>query len=370
MALPLLSLFPRLRPALPHCDIGAFPTPVEPLVGIASRTGRSGVGGLFIKRDDLSATLYGGNKVRKLEFLLAAARRTGAKRIITSGAAGSNHALATALYARRHGFAVTLMLFEQPYLPAIGPTLLADFACGAELFHDDTYAQHCKRLQAATEHYLDVEGVAPYIIPGGGSSPLGAAGFVNAAFELREQIKKGSVPEPAAIYVAFGTMGTVAGLLIGLRAANIRSKIVAVSVVPGIVANEEKFAILVEDTCRLLYGADPSFPRVILKKSDYYINDDFLGEGYGLCTAEGVSAMDEFKSSDDIALDPVYTGKTAAAFLEDARSEGLREKTLLFWHTKSKKFPPLPQGEEADFHRLPSEFHRYFTVDQAKKFTC
>jgi len=369
MTLPLFSSFPRLRQALPHCHIGGFPTPVEPLAGIASRTGRSG--GLFIKRDDLSASLYGGNKIRKLEFLLAAARRAGAKRVITSGAAGSNHALATALYARKMGFAVTLMLAEQPYLPTIGSTLMADFACGAELFHDDTYAQHRKHLQAVAEHYLNVEGVAPYVIVGGGSSALGAAGFVNAAFELREQIKNGSLPEPAAIYVAFGTMGTVAGLLIGLRAANIRSKIVAVSVVPDVVANEEKFAILFEDTCRLLCDADPAFPRVTLNRDDYCINYDFLGEGYGICTSAGLAAMEEFKSGDDIALDPVYTGKTAAAFLEDARSGGgLREKNLLFWHTKSKNFPRLPQGAGSDFHRLPREFHRYFTVDETKKFPC
>ncbi|MBN1307470.1 MAG: pyridoxal-phosphate dependent enzyme [Chitinispirillaceae bacterium] len=359
--IPLFSRFPKLRAAIPHLSLGTFPTPVEPLRGIGRRYGRSG---LFIKRDDLSGLIYGGNKVRKLEFLLADAKKTGAKRIITSGAAGSNHALATALYSRQCGFTTTLMLFEQHQLPGIGATLLADFATGADMFHDSAYSEHLAHLRNIADSCERADGAPPYIIPAGGSCPTGITGFVNAAFELGEQISRGLLPEPAAIYVAYGTMGTAAGLLLGLRAVGIRSKLIAVRVVPESVANCVKFASLFNETNSLLISGDPSFPRCSFNENDLTIYDDFLGEGYGMTTPAALSAIEEFASADGIMLDPVYTGKAGAAFLADASSRDLADVPLLFWHTKSRCFPPLSTGR-GDYLLLPSDFHRYFATGGA-----
>ncbi|MBN1578560.1 MAG: pyridoxal-phosphate dependent enzyme [Chitinispirillaceae bacterium] len=357
--IPLFARFPKLQSALPYLSLGTLPTPVDPLRGIGSRCGRSA---LFIKRDDISGLPYGGNKVRKLEFLLAEAKKSGAKRIITSGAAGSNHALATALYGRRCGFEVTLMLFEQPPLPGIGATLLADYATGAEMFHDTAYSRHLDHLKSIIADYEHDEGVPPYVIPAGGSCATGIIGFVNAAFELSEQIARGLLPEPAAVYVAFGTMGTVAGLLLGLRAAGIRSKLIAVRVVPKAVANSEKFRRLFAATNRLLIDGDPSFPPCSFDEQDLVVCDDFFGDGYGIPTSAALSAIEDFTKNDEIALDPVYTGKTGAAFLADACSKGVHDTPLLFWHTKSRHSPPLSSGE-CDHHRLPGEFQRYFKTD-------
>ena len=353
--IPLFTRFPKLQSHFPHLPLGTFPTPVESMTGF---NGRCGSGELYIKRDDLSGLLYGGNKVRKLEFLLAEAKRAGAKRVITSGAAGSNHALATALYSRQCGFKTTLMLFEQPPLPGIGATLLADLATGAEMFHDATYQQHLDHLQSVAAACRDDDGMPPYIIPAGGSCPVGIIGFVNAAFELGEQITKGRLPEPVAIYVAFGTMGTAAGLLLGLRAAGIRSKLIAVRVVPESVANRVKFTSLFNETNNLLLSGDPSFPRCTIDDNDFAICDDYLGEGYGKTTPDALSAIEEFASAEGITLDPVYTGKTGAAFLAEARRKKYNGRPLLYWHTKNSR--SLPSGEK-DFHQLPADFHRYFT---------
>jgi len=280
-------------------------------------------------------------------------------RTCTSGAAGSNHALAVAIYGRECGFAVTLMLFGQPPLPGIGATLLADAATGAAMFHDAEYPRHIEHLREMADECARADGVPPYVIPAGGSCATGVVGFVNAAFELGEQVARGLLPEPAAIYTAFGTMGTAAGLLLGLKAAGLRSRLVAVRVVPEVVANREKFAALFEASNRLLVDIDPSFPRCSFDGNDLTLRDDFFGGGYGVATEAGLAAIEAFASSVRIALDPVYTGKTAAALLADARG-GMSDGPLLYWHTKSGIFPPA--RIDADYRLLPAEFHRYFTA--------
>ncbi len=349
----LTSRYPRLGAALSPCTLGTFPTPVEPLPALGRKLGRER---LFIKRDDLSGELYGGNKVRKLEFLLPEAKRKGARRIVTSGAAGSNHALATALYSRKCGFPCTLMLFEQHFNKDIGHQLLADRDAGAEMYYDETYARHLDHLGSVVAEYTR-QGETPYVIPPGGSSPLGAVGFVSAAFEIEEQIASGLLPAPGAVFVAFGTMGTAAGLLLGFRAARIPARLIAVRVVPETVANLDKFCTLYRETNRLLHSEDPSFPLCTWNERDFEICDDFLGDGYGIPTTPALEAISTLKETDSIALDPVYTGKTGAAFLAAAASGKYRDVPLLLWHTKSR---PAPFRDTRDFRTLPVELHRYF----------
>lgn len=355
--IPLHKQYPRLEATLSHLPFGTFPTPVEPLAGLCSRLNRSS---LYIKRDDLSATPYGGNKIRKLEFLLADARKRGAVRIITSGAAGSNHALATAIYSRKYGFDCTLMLFAQPPGHGIGRQLLADFATSAELLHDATYTAHCRHLSEVVTRYTKTDGVPPYVIPAGGSSAIGVAGYVNAAFELAAQIRRGELPEPAAIYITLGTMGTVAGLLLGLTASGIKSTVAAVQVVPEAVADHRKLAILFKESNKLLHDADPSFPLIRYEQASLELKYNYLGDGYGISTPATDAAIAIFRDSDDLILDPVYTGKTAAAFLDDIVTERLHQKPVLFWNTKSAHAAPVP-NPPPDYRKLPPELHTYFS---------
>jgi D-cysteine desulfhydrase len=348
----LFSKFPELAQSLPQIVIGSFPTPVEPLPGLCRLLGRDD---LFIKRDDVSATPYGGNKVRKLEFLLADAQRQGAVRVITNGAAGSNHCLATALYAKRAGLRTTLILFDQPATDAVRGNLLMDAGVGAEMVYEQDYDRYGDVLRRLIKRYEKDEGRTPYVIPAGGSSAVGVLGYVNAGFELAAQIHRKELPGPVAIHLAFGTMGTVVGLAIGLAAAGMKSRIVASRVVPASLANAERAQTLFEETLHFLRGSDPQFPEVSLDAVS--IRHDFFEPGYGLASKAVVEAVDTIKKSDDIALDITYTGKAFAAFLSDARTKG--NGPLLFWNTKNSH--PLPVAvAPTDYSVLPVAFHKFF----------
>ncbi len=351
--IPLFRAFPQLSHRLPWCPLGFFPTPVEELANLSKQLGR----GLYVKRDDLSGNPYGGNKVRKLEFILADAIQKGMPKIVTSGAAGSNSALATAIYGQKLGLQVELMLFAQPPTEEVRSNLLADFHAGARLHHADSYEAHCRMmddfLHRAAERNENV-----YYIPPGGSLDLGALGYVNAAFELKMQIERGELPEPDEIFVAFGTMGTAVGLALGIRAAGLHSRIRAIRVVPVSLANADKYHGLFESTKRLLIECDSALAGLSFDPEVISVEHSFYGSGYGQMTREASEAIEMFDRLQGITLDQTYTGKTAAAFLAEAR-RAAGGKNLLFWVTKNSCSLP-PEIQSIDFHRLPVAFHRYF----------
>ena len=172
---------------LPYVSLGEFPTPVQKL----DQLGRQlGLDNLFIKRDDLSGKIYGGNKIRKLEFILGNALRTQVKEVLTFGAAGSNHALATAIYAKQLGLKSISMLVPQPNAQYVRRNLLMSYYCGAELHLLPNIPFIAPLTNPAVLYQLLRHGLKrgqfPMVIPMGGSSPLGSVGFVNAAFELKE----------------------------------------------------------------------------------------------------------------------------------------------------------------------------------------
>ena len=219
--LPLFRDYPRLQARLPHVSLGTLPTPVESLdVG-----GDGGARGLFIKRDDLSGTTYGGNKVRKLEFLFGRILGTGAKEVITIGFAGSNHAVATAIYAKQLGLRCTSLLMPQRNAHYVRRNLLASVHYEARLCGYRNLPLLSAGLVGALCRGKMAHGAFPRVIPAGGSCPAGIIGYVNAAMELRDQIVAGELPEPDVIYVPLGSMGTSAGLAIGLKAAGLMADI-------------------------------------------------------------------------------------------------------------------------------------------------
>ncbi len=356
--LPLFRAFPSLERRLPQIPIGCFPTPtpVERLCGLGTWFHRED---LFIKRDDISSNLYGGNKVRKLEFLLAEAKVRGAVRIITSGAAGSNHALATALYAKKAGLSATLILFDQPPSAEVEENLLMDAASGAEMIYRERYEEYDRTIANLYRFYNEDEGIDPYLIPAGGSSPVGALGFVNAGFELKGAVDAGHLGEPKTVFVPLGTMGTAAGLLLGLRAAGLSTRLVGVRVTPSTLAAPEKFKALYCKTNELLRTLDPLFPDLRDHAGDLSICDDYFEPGYGLASASVNEAIALIRKTDGITLDRTYTGKALAALLAAAGSAA--EGPLLFWNTKnSQPFPArlLSEGRA----KLPEEFRRFLSL--------
>ena len=217
----LADAFPAIGRRVPKTAIAALPTPVSThRVSLPS-----GSFDLGVKHDDETSAVYGGNKVRKLEYLLRRAGERGAQRVATFGAAGSNHALATAIHARDAGLECTCFLSHQHRTPNIARTLNMHRQLGTEILRwggpiDQVglFREHLQRRNA-------------WVIPLGGTCWLGALGFVNAGLELAWQIEQGLVAKPARIYVASGTSGTAAGLALGIAAAGLDTEVHAVQVV-------------------------------------------------------------------------------------------------------------------------------------------
>jgi 1-aminocyclopropane-1-carboxylate deaminase/D-cysteine desulfhydrase-like pyridoxal-dependent ACC family enzyme len=361
--IPLFEQYPLLGEKLAYVPLGDFPTPVQKLDRLGTELG---VSQLYVKRDDLSGKRYGGNKPRKLEFILGDALRSKVKEVITFGGAGSNHALATAIYARQVGLKSVSMLVPQPNAGYVRRNLLMSHYCGAELHlcgADLESARNMPLVYAATVYQLLrhrlKKGCLPYFISPGGSSPLGAVGFVNAALELRGQIASGEMPEPEHIYVACGSMGTAAGLTLGVRAARLGGHVVPVAVHNERFTNTRAMFELINKMNSLLCSLDGSFPKFEFSETDVDIRHDHAGQRYALFTDEGMEAVSLMTECEGIKLDGTYTGKALAALRHDAESGSLRGKAVLFWNTlNSRDFSDDISG--LDYHELPRPFHRYF----------
>ncbi len=295
-------------PDLPHVELCALPTPVRSLEGLAP--------GLWLKDDSESAPLWGGNKPRKLEWLLGDARRRGRSTLLTFGGLATNHGLATALYAREHGMRCVLALVDQPVDEHVERQLERIRDSGAHV-----YVTRTKARTVALLPWLALRHGRAYLVPPGGSSPVGALGFVEAALELAAQVRAGQLPEPATVWCALGSGGTAAGLALGLRLAGLRTKVCAVHVNDGLKLDERTILRLARRTP--LGERDVNAVEVV---------HGWLGEGYGHATAEAGRAIERAREAEGLALDPVYTGKTMAALLDRA-DRGVLGGPALYWHT-------------------------------------
>jgi 1-aminocyclopropane-1-carboxylate deaminase/D-cysteine desulfhydrase-like pyridoxal-dependent ACC family enzyme len=337
-----------LNQRVPRVSLGAFPTPVErlPVPGVAQE--------VWVKRDDLSGEAYGGNKVRKLEFILADARERGAGRLITAGALGSHHALATTVYGRQLGFPVTLVLSPQSPTEHVRQVLLTDHALGADL-------RLVRRMELIPwglfRERVRHRRARPYMVPPGGSSPLGALGYVHAALELLGQVEGRQLPVPRVVHVACGTMGTAAGLALGFAMEDARIRVSAVRVVGSIVTNEGVLRRLLKATVNLMArrGMAPPRPEAALELID--LRHDQFGDGYGKATEAGGAASERLAGA-PFDLDPTYTAKAAAGLLAalDAGEEGPH----LYWHTLSHNLPPVAPSPVSS---LPGELRSFFLAE-------
>ncbi|MQY78940.1 MAG: pyridoxal-phosphate dependent enzyme [Bacteroidetes bacterium] len=204
--IPLFELFPALKNKPGYISLCDLPTPILHLTNAGKKLG---LDQLYIKMDGYTGKIYGGNKIRKLEFLLGEAINKNSKEVMTFGGAGSNHATATAIYANKVGLQSISILLPQMNAEYVIKDLLLSYSYGAELhyYRNDFMLSTGKKYQCI-KHWLR-KGKKPYLIPMGGSSPVGIIGFINAAFELKQQIDQNQIPEPDRIYVALGSVGTV-----------------------------------------------------------------------------------------------------------------------------------------------------------------
>ena len=302
---------------LPRIPLAHLPTPVHPLPRLSA-----GLGGpqLWIKRDDLTGLSFGGNKIRKLEFLLAEAHAHGARTLITRGAIQSNHCRQTAAVAASQGFECILVLSGSPPKTITGNTLL-DQLLGAEIIW--TMSRDPEETLKETFEAAWSKGRRPYLIPYGGSNPVGAASYAAAMGEFMKQ----DTPVDRILF-ATSSGGTQAGLLVGAYIDNFSGQILGISVDPPAQTIKTTIASLAIETAELL-GYSASFT---IEQID--VNDAYLGEGYGVMGKLEKAAIEMFAQLEGLFLDPVYTGRAAGGMIDLIRSgEISSEERVLFWHT-------------------------------------
>lgn len=307
-------------------SLARTPTPFEPLARAGARLGVE----LWIKRDDATGGELSGNKIRKLEFLLADARAKGADTILTCGGVQSNHARATAFACARLGLGARLYLrtatpATPPTVAAEGGNLLLDQLAGAEVrfISPDDYRRRAEVLAAGARE-LEVAGKKPYVVPEGGSNALGSWGYVAAVEELAADLARAQLDGPTTVIYACGSGGTGAGLILGARAHAPHLRVVGVNVCDDATYFKDFIGRLIADATRD-YG---------LEAGPIEILDGFVGRGYAQSRPEELRELATLAREEGVVLDPVYTGKAWYGLCEtlrrDPRAFGPR---VVFVHT-------------------------------------
>lgn len=310
--------------SLPRFPLAQLPTPIATLNRLTDFIGGPR---LLIKRDDQTGLALGGNKTRKLEFLVGHARAQGANALVTLGAAQSNHCRQTAAAAAAAGFKCDLILNgTKPDVP--NGNLLLNELLGATL-HWIERPQRAAKLKSVGEQ-LQADGRRPYLIPVGGSNGIGATGYVAAMLELMEQLR---ATGQRVDHIVFGTSsgGTQAGIILGARLTGFTGNLVAVSIDkndPEHFEYESEVAQIAND-CAAYVGADARFT-----KDDVKVTYGYKGEGYGIIGDLERDAIRLMARNEGILLDPVYAGRAFGGLLDLIRKGTFkRDETVLFWHT-------------------------------------
>jgi D-cysteine desulfhydrase family pyridoxal phosphate-dependent enzyme len=306
--------------SLPRLRFAHLPTPIEPLPRLSATLKGPR---LWVKRDDQTGLAFGGNKTRKLEFLVAEAKAHGAQTLITAGAVQSNHCRQTAAAAARFGFDCILVLSgNKP--ETISGNLLLDSLFGAAIVWTEL-ERRAETLQTTFDQAW-ADGKRPYRIPVGGSNPTGAAGYVFAIQEMIRQYPAGELPD--WIVVSSSSGGTQAGMVAGAKLFSFPGKILGISNDHNASVFSPLIANLANETIELIGEAS------LVKADEVLVNDAFLGLGYGVMGQPVEEAIHLFALQEGLLLDPVYTGQAAAGLIGLIREGFFKPaEKVLFWHT-------------------------------------
>ena len=319
--------------AQPRFPLARLPTPLH-----EARRLREALGGerhcprILLKRDDLTDLALGGNKARKLEFLVADALASGATMLITTGGVQSNHARMTAAAARLAGLEAALVLTSPTGEPEPQGNLLLDRLLGADIhFVSDTGPGGGADAEAAKIEEIAgacrSAGGLPYVVELGGSDAVGAIGYVHATFELVDQLRSAG-ERPTRLYHASGSRGTQAGLELGARLFDPTYRVIGIAVSPGGDRKQQRAVSIAAGSAERL-GTD-----VRIDTADLLTDESYFGEGYAIPTATGIEAIRLLAQTEAILLDPVYTGKAMAGLIDHIRTGTMAaDETVVFLHT-------------------------------------
>ncbi len=301
-----------------------LPTPLEKLPRLSEELGGPEI---YIKRDDLTGMVETGNKIRKLEFLLAEAQQQGCQVLITCGGAQSNHARATAVAAARSGLKCHLVLRDSTGSEVDG-NLLLDRLVGAEItfITPSEYEQVDDIMAKLAEEYV-ARGSKPYVIPEGGSNALGSLGYVAAMQELAEQAAAQNL-EFDHLICAVGSGGTLAGMLLGKSLNALRVQIHGINVCDDAPYFQNRVSNILR-SARRKFGF-----QLNLQSHEISIIDGYVGKGYGLNRQEEIELIKHVAQREGVVLDPVYTGKAMFGLVDQIRQGRFKAgEKILFWHT-------------------------------------
>ena len=325
---------------MPRLSAAILPTPLHGMPHLQAALG-PGCPRLLIKRDDMTGLALGGNKARKLEYLFADARQQNCDTLLTCGAAQSNHALQTAAAAAKFGYAAHCILDGPP--PGTD-----NHAQGNLLLHQwlqtpihwtipqsgETRSQARNRTMQAIAAFLRESGSRPYLIPTGGSTAVGALGYVQAVEEIQAQLQREDKGDVEAVFFASGSGGTHAGLALGARLTHWQARMVGVNVdltppeAGGILPFHREITELANDTAALLQQP------ALFSLADIELCSDYAGPAYGIPTPEGEEAIRLLARTEGIFTDPVYSGKALSALIGEVRAGRFQShQTVVFWHT-------------------------------------
>ena len=369
----LFKEYPNLEEKVPWISIlTGIPSNIDRLTELENYL-KLNDGEIYIKRDDKDHKIYGGNKLRKFEFIFGEALKKKKKGIITLGGIGTNHGIACAIVAKEMNLKCELFLSLQPITWHVQRSLLLYHYFGAKLHFTKMFELGVlKSLLFRLFHpkyYLMSIGGSPLF---GIGTPLGSIGFINAIFELKNQIDGGIIPEPDIIFVAAGSTGTSAGLTAGCKLLGLKTKVYPVNVSRDIVVNPKNLIKIANKSIKYLRKRDKSIPDVQVNKDDFDMIKGYLGSNYGVKTAKGQKAVDLVYDLEGkklgFKLETTYTGKAMAAMLDFFEKEENKSKKVLFWNTyNSNDLDKYLREIEFDYEKLPKKFHKYY---EQQAFQC
>lgn len=369
----LFDRYPRLREQIAWTPIGHWPTPILRAGGFADR---AGLDALYIKREDLSHPECGGNKTRGLEFLIGRARELGADCMVTFSSAGSHHISKTAWHARRFGIDTVAVFVDQPVSDYVRRNIGAALASGARYVRANrltviprtlrVYLWERWRRQRMGSPFPKGGSMWPltgaahrpvYFVAPGGTNRRSMLGHVNAALELKAQVDAGEMPAPDYVYVVLGSLGTAAGLALGLKLTGMRTRVVGITVSYPWYCTACRLARFARRVNRWMREADRRVPDADIRARDFTIVNEALGSGYALFTERSKSVARMLFETAGLRMDGTYTAKGLDGMLRFIEQSESQSAIHLFWHTYFE-FPPCALGAED----VPRAVRRYFAT--------